>query len=648
MVEFRTLPADHPLENIPKFFEKEEPDLEKPIVPISQIGATVPEHDPQFKNMVQTVQSRIRRGAGTMQLMLQTPHEQAIGGRPKAYGKEIREAIREVMKANEVTIKGIEMPTQSLNNVSGFNHQQRMFDEEKRRRDVDEVKSAISFAADIGTGGGVDLVSFEFPRPVNDAQWQKRDEKTGAVITKKAEFWNPAETQMGMVVDARNGQVMMFRKDEKLFLQRDNQTFRDLTIKDEKTGELEKEIPEPQQWDWEHFQKWAKSKKDPYVNRFRKEHDGRDPTPEELYFYSQLDQQINQYRGSESFHESLAEGERRQIRHAQDRLAKLEKMPVKDEEVEQRIKEEKSQLRIFDKRLQDAMYSAAASRQQIAEVKYRKKQLKPVQDYGSSMSCESYAELGITALRETNSNPNAKSDLYVGPEIGWPHSYGGHPDEFIEIIKNSRKRMIKLMTNKRVKDPASGLMKDSEYYDENVTKDQAKSLARRHIKGMFDTGHMGMWWEHWKRDPKKSEEQNFKNFEQWYVDKVDEMIEADAIGGVQAVDSMTAAHGHLPPGQGIFGNVIKKSMMKLKEAGWTGMVVSEGHEEETFGEGRILYKTWEFLGGRTGPSYSPNLPGQSWAQMQHSYMGRAYSPLYMFGSYAPSNEFKLWSEVPLE
>ncbi len=647
MVEFRTLPAYHPLEDVPKFFEKEEPDLEKPIVPISQIGATVPEHDPQFKNMVQTVQSRIRRGAGTMQLMLQTPHEQAIGGRPKAYGKEIREAIREVMKANEVSIKGIEMPTQSLNNVSGFNHQQRMFDEEKRRRDVDEVKSAIKFAADIGTGGGVDLVSFEFPRPVNDASWQPKDKK-GFVQENKTEFWNPAETQMGAVVDERNGQVMMFKKDEALFLQRDRENFRDLTI-DPKTKELAVEVPEPQQWEWKHFQEWASRKgKDEYLKAFEKK-TGRYPTAEELYFLAQFDQQINQYRGTESFQEGLAQGEREELERID-----TERMPeaqrIQDPEKRQRtIHSLEERKRIYKKRLDDSMRSAAAARQQVKEIEFRREKLKPVKDYGANMSYESYAELGITSMRETNSNPNAKKDLYVGPEIGWPHSYGGHPQEFIEIIKKSRDRMVKLLTHEKVKDPYSGEMKDSDYYDKHVTKKQAEKLARRHIKGMFDTGHMGMWWEHWKQDPKKSEEQNFKNFEKWYLEQVDEMVKEDIIGGVQAVDSMTAAHGHLPPGQGIFGPVIKESMLKLKKAGWTGMVVSEGHEEETFGEGRILYKTWEYLGGYPGaPSYTAHIPGQSWAQMQHSYMGRAYSPLYMFGSYAPSNEFKLWSEVPLE
>ena len=270
--------------------------------------------------------------------------------------------------------------------------------------------------------------------------------------------------------------------------------------------------------------------------------------------------------------------------------------------------------------------------------------------YGVESSVQSYAELGITAMKETR-KPHVKQPLYVGPEIGWPQQFGGHPDEFIELIKRSRQRMVELLTKPELADPRKPFEppQKNPYYDPRFTKKKAEEYARKHIKGMFDTSHMGMWWEHWKRDPKKTEEQNFKDFENWYMKKVEEMIKEDVIGSVQVVDSASAAHGHLPPGQGIFGDVIKNTMRKLKKAGWTGMVVSEGHEEEKFGEGRILYKTWEHLGGYPGrPSYSPNFPGRSWSQMQHSYMGRTYSPLYMFGSYAPSNEFKLWSEVPLE
>src|SRR3990172_3702844 len=92
--------AYHTISEMDKFTPKTQ--LEKPIIPINQLGVTIPEHDPsnRFRNVVQNVQAQIRRGVGTMQIMLQTGTESAVGGRPKAYGEEVRQALREVVAAN--------------------------------------------------------------------------------------------------------------------------------------------------------------------------------------------------------------------------------------------------------------------------------------------------------------------------------------------------------------------------------------------------------------------------------------------------------------------------------------------------------------------------------------------------------------------
>ena len=124
MVEFRTLnysPMDRGYHQAIQDIPVERPSVEEPIIPISELGTTVPEHDPagRFKNIVQGIQAEIRKGAGTLQLIMMTPPDSPMGGRPKAYGKEVRQAIREVALANQVAIKGVEMPT-AMNNLSGF------------------------------------------------------------------------------------------------------------------------------------------------------------------------------------------------------------------------------------------------------------------------------------------------------------------------------------------------------------------------------------------------------------------------------------------------------------------------------------------------------------------------------------------------
>src|SRR3989338_2514978 len=82
--------------------------IEDPIFPISQVGTTVVERDPtgRNKNIVQSVQASIRSGAGTLQLVMNVPPDSALGGRPKAYGKEVREALREVTRAAGVNMGG--------------------------------------------------------------------------------------------------------------------------------------------------------------------------------------------------------------------------------------------------------------------------------------------------------------------------------------------------------------------------------------------------------------------------------------------------------------------------------------------------------------------------------------------------------------
>ena len=124
-----------------------EPKLEEPIVPIHELGQTVPERDPRTgANILQTTEAAIKAGTGNIQFVLTTPPESAIGGRPKAYGKDVREAIRELAKANQVLISGVELPT-AISNLSGYNPQSGTINDEQRYRDLNEVRDEIGRAS---------------------------------------------------------------------------------------------------------------------------------------------------------------------------------------------------------------------------------------------------------------------------------------------------------------------------------------------------------------------------------------------------------------------------------------------------------------------------------------------------------------------
>ncbi|MBI5880848.1 hypothetical protein HZB90_01830 [archaeon] len=187
------------------YSSSEKPKLEKPIIPINELGVTVPEKDPVTGgNILQNIEANIRQGASTMQLVMNVSHMNQIGGRPKAYGKEVRESIRELIRANNVKIEGLEMPTSSMSNLSGFDPQRFNISEQKRQQDLQEVKDAIKFIADVAGGGGVDIWSQEFTRNISDAPWNVTGNHAGKFEAYKEEEKYGTE----FLVDKRTGHVM--------------------------------------------------------------------------------------------------------------------------------------------------------------------------------------------------------------------------------------------------------------------------------------------------------------------------------------------------------------------------------------------------------------------------------------------------------
>jgi hypothetical protein len=299
----------------------------------------------------------------------------------------------------------------------------------------------------------------------------------------------------------------------------------------------------------------------------------------------------------------------------------------------------------YQKKLEQSYFAGLQEQGRIrVQTEERMQHWEPMEEYTLKKSAQSYAEAGLSAMQmQDKIGPkNLKKDLYVGPEIGWPQYYGSHPKEFVATILRAREEMVGILTDRE---------RCQQYgFDRPVGRAQAEEEAKRHIKGTFDTGHMGMWLQDFH--PEMPWHKRITEFNKWYKEQIEwlakENKKHDIIGAVQAVDSAGAAHGHLPPGQGILP--VKEAMEILRsKGGFNGYVTSEGHEEEKFGEGRILLKTWQHFNSPISSGYGPGVPvGQRWGNVQHGYFGKTYSPFFMFGAYAPSNEFKLWSEVPLE
>ena len=124
------------------------------------------------------------------------------------------------------------------------------------------------------------------------------------------------------------------------------------------------------------------------------------------------------------------------------------------------------------------------------------------------------------------------------------------------------------------------------------------------------------------------------------------MDKAGIIGHLHIADGFGYGHGNLPVGHGDMPVV--DAVHYLKKKGYTGAYLSEGYGDAQ----RILRDAWKAFGS---PVYSHAGPvgggpsGQGrWSDIQFSYFGRQQGPYYTFGAYSPSNDWTLWSQVPLE
>jgi len=589
MVDFGTsysTPMDQDYHGTFKQADKRSDVEGEPIFPIHMIGTTVPENDPtgRNKNIVEGVDAAFRGGAGNIQLVMQVPGQTSgMGGGPKAYGEEVREAIREVQRASGGKITGIELPTQ-INNLSGFTQQG--FSEEQRQTALDEVRDSIKFVGDIAGGGGVDIVSWEFPRNFEDADWWKKD----------TPFKQRGEEQI-LIVNRDTGQLAApFKKDQDQFMNIDPTTFKETPNKTHR-------------WEWGDFQNWSKK-------------EGKDPGV--LWIQHRVDTQLNRLKGEES----------RAVYRNQEIDQRLRLLKQRGELNE----EEKKEKDILTGVHEGAQQELQAIQEQKRELEEEKGRYKPVDEFALNKSTDSYAQAGIWALQETEKNEyvrKGKGEVHVGPEMGWPQYYGSHPTEWVNLILESRRKM------------ADRLVEEDSY-----SESEAKKLAKEHIKGMVDTSHLGMWFQSFK--PSLPWDERITQFKKWYKGQMEYLAEQnkehDIIGGIQVVDSATGAHGHLPPGEGILGKDIFEYMKILKEkGGYKGELTSEGHEEEKFGQGRILTKAWETFGSTISNNYwSGGQVAPSFTDIRQSYAGQAYGTTGIFRGYVPSNDFSLWSEVPFE
>lgn len=327
--------------------------------------------------------------------------------------------------------------------------------------------------------------------------------------------------------------------------------------------------------------------------------------------------------------------------------------------------EMKSPLELIDKalfdvsrRLEYARSTAASQEQQAVDTHETKEHIitpiKRLEKHGVRL----YAEAGVHALRKTR-DPN--NPVTVAVEHIFPERFGGHLEELKWIIHKSRERMVELLTQPEIEYGASmapedidekklkeGFKQPNPYYM-GVSKEEAEKLAERHIKATLDTGHINLWRKYWQEDPRKTREQNDEGFKKWVLDQVESLAKEKMVGNVHLADNYGYHDDHLAPGQG--NSPIREIMSILKKYGYSkAITVEPGADASTdLSDFHGLMKTWRFFGS---PVYGMGFRGggvpQTWSDVQYSFFGQNKPPYYIFGPYAPSNDWTLWSAVPLE
>lgn len=311
-----------------------------------------------------------------------------------------------------------------------------------------------------------------------------------------------------------------------------------------------------------------------------------------------------------------------------------------------------------EKRLEFARQSSGSQEQQAWDTWETKRHLvtpiKRLEKHGVRM----YAEAGVHALRKTG-DPN--NPVTVCVEHIFPERFGGHLEELKWIITKSRERMVELLTQPEIEYGAGmapeeidrkkleeGYKQPNPYYM-GVSKEEAQKLAETHIKATLDTGHINLWRKYWQDDPRKSREDNDSSFRKWVLSQVESLAREKMVGNVHLADNYGYHDDHLAPGQG--NSPIREIVSILKKHGYEKAVTVEpGADASTdLSDFHGLMKTWRFFGS---PVYGMGFRGggvpQTWSDVQYSFFGQNKPPYYVFGAYAPSNDWTLWSAVPLE
>ncbi len=361
-----------------------------------------------------------------------------------------------------------------------------------------------------------------------------------------------------------------------------------------------------------------------YGGSFDEDVDAMKKLRKALEFYKKLESEIDP-----------AEKWKLQIK-ARDTLGGLSSLGLVPTEAEDPSALIERAIRDTDRKMKQSMEASSSQWAQAAELKEQIRHIESAESYAFKEACSSYAEAALNAMMHSKrlmDEGKLKKPLTIAMENLFPESYGAHPDELIKLVEGSRNKMIDMLT------------------DKGMSEEEARKKSMDHITATFDTGHLNMWRKYWKGDPNKTMKQNDDEYNQWMLEKIGKMIDAKILGHVHIDDNYGYHDDHLAPGE---GNAPIREMVKLlKEKGYKGeLIVEPGADYTTDVSGfHSVMKTWRLFGSPVYGAAGGVAGGgrrRNWEQVGYGFFGQNQPPYFVFGAYSPSEDWTLWSGVPLE
>lgn len=582
-------------------------------------------------DVLEGLQSNIRAGAHAVELGFTGTGKGSLSGNqtnPEMFGKDKREAMRQLSKINEVVLST--HASIGVQGISGLDPRENAFTPQASENTIHEIERTVDFAADVAGGGPVVVHGAEFPRQVSGKYKEfEMYEEEG----KKAPVY---------LVNERTGKIeAALTKDTKLPIIK---RYEEGPQKGEPIYNEKEDRYETEMIDFGKFQEKRGIKK-------------AEDAAVEFYKENIIREQLGRVSAEERRWHFLHEEDKGKVKYLNEAREKITDIlkknpPMAKFQAIQVVKEiggapnPKSEeymdflddpisylnktLNLQQSHLKQLEDTAMANAQQRAHFEQQIKEIQPIEEYGKKASAKNLARAAIYAY-DTQEDMHLKRNLFIAPENLFPETgYGGHPEELKEMILEARKEMTKQLVKERG-------MADAE----------AKQIAEDHIKATFDIGHAYTWKKYFKRKEGESRADYEDRFNDWIGDQVKSLAKNKIIGHVHISDNFGYYDEHLTPGQGSVP--LKKFIKKLKDADLQGPMIAEpGAQAQD-----LLYSA--MTGAWGAMARSPVYRSFRWTDIEDSYFGKTRSPQYIVGKYAPSDEYRgvektgpFWSGVGLE